>query len=100
VIRMERMLNIFVLGIAVVIFGALINVFAYTMLPVQIQSQADLLNEDISGVSLSASQTNLVNRTADINVLVYLFIGTMVILVGVILVIYTGFKQATGKGKF
>jgi hypothetical protein len=87
--------KMFMGGIILIVLGVLSFIIVYTMLPSQLSAQADLLCSTTSGVTLSASQKNLVNNFSNLGVVVMLLVPILLVLGGVVTIVYTAFK---GKG--
>jgi hypothetical protein len=93
---MEHVVELFVAGIVLIILGSISAVLVYNMMPVQIQAQNDLLNAEVSGVTLSTQQSNLITNLGNVNILMYILIPTLLIISGIIVILYGVFE---GKGK-
>lgn len=88
---MEKITSIFMGGLVLIVLGILSAVIVYTMLPTQLSAQADLLNADVSGVTLTGSQTNLVTNFGNLQILVMLLVPALLVLGGIIVIVYEAF---------
>jgi hypothetical protein len=79
-------------AIILMIFGVVLIVFANTMIPTVVQSNADLLNPTISGVTLTNSQESIVTASGNLEVLIFSILGVLVIIAGVAVLLYDIFK--------
>jgi lipopolysaccharide export LptBFGC system permease protein LptF len=95
---MEKTIAIGITALILLIIGTLVIVFANTVIPTVVQSNADLLNSTVSGVTLTNSQRNIVTASGNMQVLLYSIVGVLVIVAGVALLMYDAFKVAKGKG--
>jgi ABC-type multidrug transport system permease subunit len=91
---MNKTIEIGITALILMIIGTLVVVFANTMIPTVVQSNADLLNSTVSGVTLTASQENIVTASGNMQVMIYSIIGILVIIAGVALLLYDAFKSA------
>lgn len=93
----QGLVNMLVFSVLLVLIGALVFVMSYNMIPTIIQAGNDLVNEDISGVDLSTSQENLVTNSQTITILLFLWLGVIVMIVGFVLLIWEGFSYFKAK---
>ncbi len=93
----NKFIGIFVSALLIVILGTLLFVFNYNMLPVMIQSQNDFVNPNVSGVNLTTQQSNLAISMGNIGLLVMLVVPIIAVIVGFIVMIWSGFKAFGGK---
>ncbi len=95
---MPKITNMILAGIVLVVLGILLFVIVYTMLPIQLQSQADLLCSTVSGVTLTTSQQNLIANTSNLAILILILVPVLIIVAGLIVIVFSAFKAAAGKG--
>jgi lipopolysaccharide export LptBFGC system permease protein LptF len=94
---MQKTVEIAMAALILMIVGTLVIVFANTMIPTIVQSNADLLNESVSGVALTPSQENIIAASGNMEVLLYSIIGVLIIIAGVALLLYDAFSVTKGK---
>jgi len=95
---LQKFTDMFVFALLLLLIGGMVTILSYNMLPPVIQAGNDLVNEDISGVALTTSQSNTVTASQTMTILIFLWVGVIVMVVGIILLIYTAFKgMTTGK---
>jgi hypothetical protein len=91
---MQKVIAVALTALILMITGVLVIVFANTMIPTVVQSNADLLNPAVSGVNLTASQENIVSASGNMQVLLLSIIGVLVLISGFALMLYDAFKIA------
>ena len=89
---MQKTVTVALTALVLMIVGTLVIVFANTMIPTVVQSNADLLNPNVSGVTLTASQQNIITASGNMEILLYSIIGILVVVAGVALLLYDAFK--------
>jgi uncharacterized membrane protein len=91
---MDKFMNLFVMGLLFTILGALIIIFSYAMVPSVIIAQNNLQCATTSGVTLTAQQNSLVNTFGNINIMIMLIVGVIVLVAGIAMLIYKAFEEA------
>lgn len=91
---MNKTMEIAITALILLIVGTLVIVFANTMIPTVVQSNADLLNSSVSGVTLTTSEISIVKASGNMQVLIFSVIGILVVIAGIALLVYDAFKHA------
>lgn len=93
---MQKTVAIAMSALILMIVGVLVIVFANTMIPTVIQSNADLLNPEVSGVNLTTSQENIINASGNMEILIMSIIGILVFVAGLAMLLYDAFSAMKG----
>jgi len=92
-----KMTSLFIFGILLALLGGIVTVISLNMLPTVLQTANDVTNFDVSGVSLTTSQTNLINTNMNIITLLFIYIGVIVMILGFVIMILVALPSAKGK---
>ena len=80
-------------AIVLIVSGVLTIVFANTAIPIVIQSNNDLINAEVSGVTLTNSQAGMITASGNMNVLILSVFGVLILLAGLALLVYDAFTM-------